>query len=65
MINKCPKDYGLNYTTKNCAGTVSECYKCYLNALRSDKYFCKDCGIEINSGEYKTFGVCDNCFDKS
>jgi len=27
-------------------------------------FFCKDCGTEINEGEYKTFGVCDNCWDK-
>ena len=28
-------------------------------------FFCKDCGTEINEGEYKTFGVCDNCWDKA
>lgn len=28
-------------------------------------YKCRDCGKEINEGEYKTFGVCDDCWDKA
>jgi len=28
-------------------------------------YKCIDCGTEINEGEYKTFGVCDNCWNKA
>lgn len=27
-------------------------------------YKCADCGNRINEGEFKTFGVCDLCFDK-
>lgn len=27
-------------------------------------YKCKDCGTEINEGEYKIFGVCDDCWHK-
>ena len=25
---------------------------------------CRDCGIKINEGEFKTFGICDNCWEK-
>lgn len=28
------------------------------------KYKCCNCGIEINEGEYKTFGICDSCWGK-
>jgi hypothetical protein len=27
-------------------------------------YKCKDCGIELNEGEGKTFTVCDDCWDR-
>ena len=27
------------------------------------EYKCGDCGTEINEGEYKTFGICDDCWD--
>ena len=37
MNNKCPDFYSLNYTTKKCSGTFSECYECFLNALKPDE----------------------------
>ena len=29
-----------------------------------NKFKCHDCGTEINEGEFKTFGICDSCWDK-
>ena len=29
-----------------------------------EKYKCKNCGGEINKGEFDTFGVCDGCWDR-
>ena len=29
-----------------------------------EKYKCKNCGGEINKGEFDTFEVCDGCWDK-
>jgi len=31
----------------------------------SEEYACANCFEEINEGEYKTFGVCDKCWDKN
>ena len=28
------------------------------------KYYCMDCGAEMNEGERKTFTCCDACWDK-
>lgn len=28
-------------------------------------YRCMDCGMSINDGEFKTFGVCDKCWEKT
>jgi len=28
-------------------------------------YLCRECSADINEGEYKTFGVCDDCWDKA
>jgi len=29
-----------------------------------EKYYCNDCGVEMNEGEAKTFTCCDACWDK-
>ena len=29
------------------------------------QYKCQTCDASINEGEFKTFGVCDNCYDAS
>jgi len=29
-----------------------------------NKFKCHDCGTEINEGEFKTFAICDSCWDK-
>jgi Zn finger protein HypA/HybF involved in hydrogenase expression len=36
-----------------------------LPEQKPEKYACADCFEEINEGEYKTFGVCDKCWDKN
>jgi hypothetical protein len=28
-------------------------------------YKCADCGCAINEGEFKTFGVCDDCYERN
>lgn len=30
----------------------------------SNDYKCQDCNCDINEGEFKTFGICDDCWDK-
>lgn len=30
----------------------------------AQQFTCTDCGVAINEGEAKTFGVCDPCWDK-
>lgn len=36
----------------------------YVKEKPKSKYFCKDCGCEINKGEFDIFGICDDCRDK-
>ena len=38
--------------------------ECSNNNEPEEKYKCKNCGGEINKGEFDTFEVCDGCWDK-
>lgn len=35
------------------------------DGTKAKEYKCDDCGAGINEGEFKTFGVCDECWDKA
>ena len=43
---------------------AEKCIKQLQNTSSKSNYTCRDCGMTINEGEEKTFGVCDLCYEK-
>lgn len=35
-----------------------------MEEKKDKKYLCNDCGTPVNEGEAKTFGICDECWNR-
>lgn len=44
--------------------SVKYLFKQDCEIVEDEIYYCKDCDTEINKGEFDTFGICNDCWDK-